>query len=377
MLYFDSTSAVVDLPGAAWILAYATVDVPLGPALDALVRQYPGVPVFGCTSFLGVFTPNGFPRGFHTLNASQADGVRAFPVIRSVGPARARTEARAAAAEIRRLLGDDASSILMHATPGFEERVLEGIDDAFVGAAPPVYGGSAADDDMSGKWKVFSGNTIVSEGFLLVGFKAQRRVLGSFVGGYTPTHTKGVVTSVVGRMVETIDNRPAAKVYNEWTHGLIEGQLSGGAVLSATALRPLGRAIDKIGAVQRYLLSHPHLVRPDGALWFFSELKEGDELVLMLGTESALVERANQVAARALAGASLRKPLAGAILTFCGGCVAAIHDKTVAVADAFRTQIQAAPFVGGSTFGEQGCFPGKPALNRHGNLMCNTVMFEG
>lgn len=375
MQYRDFTAAISAVRAPAWILAYATIDVPLDARLRAIADRHPHVPVFGCTSFRGVFSPGGFTRGIHALVGEESDGVRAVSAFRVVGASRARTEARAAAAEIRAALGRP-GCILMHATPGFEERVIEGIAEAFDDDSPPIYGGSAADDDIRGEWKVFSSSGIASEGLLLVGFSSDRHIFGSFVSGYAPTKTRGVVTAARGRVVMTIDDKPAALVYNEWTHGSINEQVRGGVVLGATTLSPLGRVIDKVGAVSRYLLSHPHEVLPDGSVSLFTEVKVGDELVLMLGSESALLERTNQVANRALASGNPDEPVAGGILIYCGGCVGALGAKVPEVSMTFRRQLHDAPFIGAATFGEQGCFSGARAINRHGNLMCDAVMFS-
>lgn len=376
MHYSDFSRTASDGRACAWMLGYCTVDVQLERVIESGLRSHRGARFFGCTSFGGVFTPNGFSRGMHVLGASKADGVQAAPMLCATGAARARTEARNASEIIKSTLGADPSCLLLHATPGFEERVLEGIEEAFGGSPPPVYGGSAADDEMKGDWRVFLESEIVAEGFLLVGFSSPRRVLGAFVSGYTPTNTTGAVTSTTGRVVNTIDGRPAAKVYNEWTNGSIEGQLGGGAVLHETVLQPLGRIVDKVGSVRRYLLSHPHQVMSGGGLLFFSEMKVGDELVLMLGSESALVERTSQATARALGPVKPETSLLGGILIYCGGCVSVLGERTNDAASSFRQQIDDAPFVGASTFGEVGCFSGTRA-NRHGNLMCDAVLFEG
>ena len=87
-----SISALSEARGARWVLAYATVDVPLQEALAA-----PGAPLtFGATSFQGVFTPKGFRRGFHGLAATEEDGVRAAArLVRTDGAgARAATRCR-------------------------------------------------------------------------------------------------------------------------------------------------------------------------------------------------------------------------------------------------------------------------------------------
>lgn len=52
-------------------------------------------------------------------------------------------------------LGGKPDAVLVHATPGFEERVLEGLASGSWGSPISVAGGSAADDDLSGAWGVF------------------------------------------------------------------------------------------------------------------------------------------------------------------------------------------------------------------------------
>ena len=46
------------------------------------------------------------------------------------------------------------------------------------------------------------------------------------------------------------------------------------------------------------------------------------------------------------------------------------------VSSMFSQGISGAAFLGAATFGEQGCFPGPKAVNRHGNLMCDAMLFE-
>jgi len=288
----------------AWLLIYATVDQPVEDLAVALTKRFPNAAVFGATSFQGVLTPEAFRRGALVLASDRVDGVRAASATRASSANRGRSDARSAAEEIVKALGAKPQSLLLHATPGFEERVLEGIDEAFEGKPPPVYGGSAADDDLSGKWRVIGNGRVEREGFVLAGFTSDRPMHGSFVAGYTPGSKRGRVTASTGRRIRTIDGRPAAKVYSEWLDGALSDVVAtGGSVLARTSLHPLGRVVDKIGAVPRYLLSHPHEIHADGSLSLFTEVAPGDELVLMVGSRGALVERTDQVAARAGRGA--------------------------------------------------------------------------
>lgn len=361
------------LPRASWVLVYATVDAPLEAALRDVADAAPGAMVFGCTSFRGVFCPTGFERGVHLL-VGEADDARAVARVRATTSTDAQSDARAAATEIANELGRKPDVLLLHATPGFEERVLAGIDDAMQGSVP-VYGGSAADDDLSGKWSVFAGTQIEREGFVLVGFTSSREIHGSFIAGYTPTGQKGKITAANGRVVTTIDGQPAAAVYDRWTNGKIRSKLGGGVVLAETSLDPIGRLVDRVGQVPRFLLSHLHEVHADGSISFFTEMAVGDEIVLMLGSEASLLERTRQVAQRALGSGPAH--LAGGVLIYCGGCVGAIGDESSAeVAKIFGERIGGVPFVGAATYGEQGCFPGPRSTNRHGNLMCDAILFD-
>ncbi|MDP3274885.1 MAG: FIST N-terminal domain-containing protein [Deltaproteobacteria bacterium] len=362
-------------PIFSWGIAYATVDAPLATLLPAWAGRATSGVLAGCTSSGGVFTPGGFRKGLHLLVADEKDPVRAASVIRKCTATSAQRMAREAAEQLVRELGRAPDTLLLHATPGFEERILKGIDDAFKNSAPPAYGGSAADNDLSGQWKIFSGSQIETEGFVLMGFTAAQEPLGAFVAGYLPTHQKGVVTRAQGRTVFEIDGAPAAQVYNHWRQGALTrfmGKTS--TVLADTTLAPIGRLVDRHKGTPRYLLSHPHQIHEDGALSFFTEFAKGDEVVLMMGTTESLLERTTQVVNRARAHRD--DAVLGGILIYCGGCVLAIGDKTSDVAKLYREQLGGAPFVGAATFGEIGCLAGAATPNRHGNLMCDTVLFR-
>ncbi len=357
------------------MLAYATVDADL-----AGLRQRASaarVRLFGATSFQGVFTPDGFVRGAWGLAWDERDGVRiAHRLVATTGP-RARDDVAAAARELEAKLGGRPDAVLVHATPGFEERVIEGIASVGWGSGVGVYGGSAADDDLSGSWRVFDSGSELGEGVLIVAMSAERPVYGDFVSGYFGTKRVGRVTRCEGRTVYTIDSRPAVEVLDEWMGGrLAAARESGGVVLAETTLSPIGRVVDRTHRVPRYLLSHPHLVHADTkAVSFFTEFSKGDQIELMMGSRDSLLERTKQVVDRAL-GRGDRPALAGGVLIYCGGCVGAIQDDIGSVSQIYATQIDGAPFIGAATFGEVGTFKvGGERVTRHGNLMCDTLLF--
>jgi hypothetical protein len=360
----------IDLGSPVWVMIYGVEEAPLGAVIGEIRRRHPRARVFGATSFQGVFSPDGFARGIVMLVGEPHDGVRAEVCLHAVGATQAAEAAERACVSISRELDGRPDLFLLHATPGFEERVLEGV--ARSGLDVPVYGGSAADDGVAGRWRVFAHGERATEGFALVGLKSRRPILSSFTGGYLPTEFSGRVTKATGRTVYEIDGRPAARVYDEWTHGAITEELErGGRVMRKTNLLPVARTLGEVHGMPRRLLSHPREALSGGALRFFSELTAGDEITLMTSSQSALVGRVRRAAERARASRVLEPK--GGLLIYCGGCLSSVMDRASEVAHEFRAGAGDLPFVGLASFGEQGTLlPHTASL--HGNLMSSVVL---
>lgn len=366
--------APADVRVGRWAVVFSTVD-----ALDAataLGARFGAAPVVGCSSSRGVFTPTGFERGAFALVGDEGDTTLAA-VGRAATANTARKSAREAVGELLARMESPPSTLLLYATPGFEERIIEGIDEAYEGSAPPLYGGSAADDDLSGRWRVSLGAQSIHEGFVLAGLSHAEAPLGAFVSGYLPGKHRGVVTRAEGRTIFEIDREPAARVYSRWLDGQLDDALATPrVVLADTTLHPLGREVDRIGHVPRHLLSHPHAIGPRGSLSLFTEVSEGDEVACMIGFEGGLMERTELVVQRARAQVRYAVEPTGGILVYCGGCVMAIGPRAADVGRMYGAAIGGAPFIGAATLGEVGCFTGPTPVNRYGNLMCSTVLFR-
>ena len=357
-----------------WALLYGVEDCCFAAIMSALRRRYPTLSVFGTTSFRGIFTRQGFIRDPTLLVADADDEIVPAIVLQRATAEEARSKAQAACHAILKQLGKAPSMLLLHATPGFEERILAGVHDVF-GKDVPLYGGSAADDKLAGKWQVFANGEFCDQGFLLIGMSKAQPPSGGFLSGYLPTDHGGRVTRASGRIVYEIDGRPAAEVYNEWTNGAIATELGrGGDIMSKTNLLPVGRTVGNAHAMPRRLLAHPREVVIDGvkALSFFAEFKKGEEVGLMTSTRDPLVSRVRRAVQRAR-GVTRGSPR-GALLVYCAGCLGVMLDKADQIAAEFAQEVGEAPFVGICTFGEQGTFFEK-AESWHGNLMCSAVLF--
>jgi hypothetical protein len=346
----------------------------------AFRARFGGAAVLGGTSCLGVMTEegahvdDGIGLGVLAVHDPEGSyGVAVQPIGGDPRKASAEAIARAIAAAGRP--GEPPELVWVVGVPGHEERLLLGIQDV-IGGEVPIAGGSAADNDVSGKWQLFAGGEPHREAVAVCALYPSRPVHYAFHSGYTPTERSATVTRADGRVLHELDGRPAAEVYNEWTDGSVAAALpAGGNVLGGTTLHPLGRVVGEVGGEPYYRLSHPDAVTPERGLSLFTDIHVGEKVVLMQGTRSSLVSRAGRVARVALADGHLApEQVAGALVVYCAGCMLTVRDELDKVAGEVRAALGGKPFLGTFTFGEQGCFVG--GENHHGNLMISVVVFE-
>lgn len=257
--------------------------------------------------------------------------------------------------------------------PGAEEAVIQGLQN-LVGNEVPIFGGSTADNDVSGSWLQFDGDTLSSNKLVVAVFYPSTPISSYFSSGYFSTACHGIVTSVEQRRLYTIDHQPAAEVYNRWLQQTTGSQLTQGNILMQSTLFPLGREIQQQNSLPFYLLSHPAIFNEDSSLSLFSEVTLGEQLWLMQGNKADLIARAGEVVRTAKQNLKFQynRDIAGAIIVYCAGCMLAVKENLDEVQQAIRTELGNIPFIVTFTFGEQGCFI--DGSNRHGNLMISAVL---
>lgn len=370
-------SLVAELGGPPdWLLVQSAVRHDAERIRQTLVSA--GAPaIHGASSCLGVMTQAGVDtRGalalFGLRDPEGSFGVGMAPLADD--PAAAATLALQQAIDAAGRQGEMPGLIWLSASPGHEEACIAGIE-ALLGRHVPIVGGSAADDTVEGHWYVLNRDASAGTAVVVTALYPSTVINSAFQSGYAPTDKTGTVTRASGRTIFTIDDQPAAAVYDAWTGGAIAAALPGGGnVLGTTSLFPIGRRVGEAGGVGYYRLAHPEFVDHDQAMRLFADFAVGDELVLMAGTTEALRQRAGRVAADALALARLRPiDTAGALVIFCAGCMLTVRDDLDEVVAGLVTVLEGVPLLGCFTFGEQGCFVG--GENRHGNLMISVTVF--
>ena len=367
-----------------WLLVYATETHSSKVILDTLTNLAPDIPMQGSTSCRGVMTSAGFHSKDNT--ALGLFGIFDEEGAYGVGHSQINSDARAAGAQaiqeaIRQAKrpGEVPDLVWVSGLPGHEELVILGIQDV-IGSDVPIAGGSSADNEVTGNWQQFSNGQLFTDAVVVTAMYPSVSTHFAFHSGYSPTTFTGTVTRAEGRTLHEINGRPAAIVYNEWTNGIIEPFLSGGNILAATTLHPLGRRVGTVGNMPYHRLSHPDSVTEEKGLTLFSDMETGDEIILMSGTRKSLITRAGRVARKAISLVSMNtrllnvEKLSGALVIYCAGCMLAIQNEMDSVATEINDALGGVPFISPFTFGEQGCFVS--GENHHGNLMISIIVFE-
>ena len=376
--------------GATFIYAFYDCDHDDRALHEFLRRRFPDAALLGGTSCSGVMNEQRLWEagsiGLLLIYDADGDyGVAAAPC--GADPAAtAETVLRAALANAG-CPGELPELIWTYQAPGHEEAVIEGLR-RIVGDRCPIIGGSSADNTVKGGWRQLGPDGPMADG-LVVGVLFPSGGIGyAFQGGYEPAGPSGIVTGIGpdcagvdgaaasqgGRQIVSIDNVPAAQLYNEWIGHRLDGKIAGGGnILLDTTMHPLARNAGEIGGVPHFLLIHPEAITGQGALSTFAAIAEGDRIYSMRGDKRRLVERAGRVATEAasrLPGGA--DSLAGGLMVYCAGCMLAVDDEMPNVARAVARSFTGSPFLGCFTFGEQGRMADR---NLHGNLMISAIAF--
>lgn len=361
-----------------------------GNLIDTFLREhFPCKAIIGGSSSGGLMTESGF-HNQHTIGLlvlEDKDGE--YGVADGLfdnDPEKLAETVLAQALDNCNCTGQLPELIWLYQTPGHEEAVIRGLRN-IVGDHCPIMGGTAADNDVSGKWHMLGPSGAITNGLVVAVMFPTSPIGFAFQGGYEPSGPQGTVTGIgyhnvgesgvvtdgAGRDVLTIDGAPAAEVYNRWANNSISSKLNGGSILAETTMYPIAINTGDIDGVGQYLLIHPEAVLPQGGLRTFRELETGMRIHAMRGDRQQLVARAGRVADHARRNLELEhNTISGAVMIYCGGCKLAVGDDISEVARTVSLSLGETPFIGCFTFGEQGFLLDK---NVHGNLMISAVVF--
>lgn len=344
------------VPAASFGFISCTVTRDPAKVCAAFAAKLPGTALHGVTSCGNILQSGKAEAGVACLLFSAPGG---FETAFAAEPA--------AAAEALKAKCAAPSAIIMGTVPGSEEGAIAALGEAFPGV--PVWGGTAADNELNGSWRILTAEGAKEGGLSLVAVVEGKVKMGaSMLGPYTPTEKIATVTKATGRKVFEFDGGSALKWTSDWLGDAVAEQAEkGGLVLPATADKPIA-----VSKGESFVPAHLAALDPtDGSVDFFAPMAEGDKLVVMSagdGPEKGYATTLSEAYDAAAAAAAISAPAAG-VLLYCGGMSIAVGDNlSKGLSDGgFTAKVAGLPMLGMTVFGEQSCMA-------HGNCQRNLSM---
>lgn len=362
--------AVLDLIQTKVAFLFSSVNYDQRKLLEGAKEELGSAPIIGCTSNGGILVPDGYitsNSGFAGILAlgdpDTAVGVAGSPKLLT-----ARETGREVAIDAMKKVGTtfSPSYFFMIANPGEEEEYAKGIQD-IIGDVP-MFGGSAADDDLTGKWKIFTGDKVFSEGVAVAFFYTNKKIINEYTGKYHETINSGVITKIQGkRTLKEIDGIPAMKKYAEWT-GIKTRELMGDKILTASILKPIGI---KTPTGNVTLIRHPMNGNSDYSINLGNDLSVNTVAIQMQASLDELIE-APKLTLRKLKK-KLPSEAAAYLFIHCGGRKIAIGSRINEVAKLIKEEAGDVPYIMPFTFGEYGKV--EHEANSMGGLMLSETAF--
>ena len=333
------------------------------------------VPVIGCTSSAALCTQDGYlnkETGYSgmmlfggDLEVVTAGSAQTSETPREVGR-------RVAKEAISKVKGADVEPdfFFMSASPANEEEYLEGIQDVIGNV--PVFGGSAADNTVEGKWSILNDGEAFADGVTIAIFYTKGEMKNLYTGAYHETNNVGVITKVRDeRTLVEIDHEPALKKYAEWTGKSVES-LMGNNLLTETICAPLG-VKDPIGKVTA--VRHPMFGNDDLSMNIGANLAENTAVIQLSNTPEGIL-KANEETINNL-NKLMVSEANSYFLVHCGGrrlglALSQIEDK---IYPEVKKVIPNKEFLMVFTFGEYGM--GDHSSNTVGGLSLSYTAFGG
>lgn len=362
--------AVLDLMQTKLAVVFSSVKYNQNDLLEGLKKELGSAPIIGCTSSGGVLVPDGYITSEHGFAGILAIGDKETEVGVSASPklSSARETGRRVAIDAMNKVGTtfSPSYFLMLASPGEEEEYAKGIED-IIGNVP-IFGGSCADNNLNGEWKIFTNEGVFTEGVAVAFFYTNKKIVNEYTGKYHETINSGVITEIVGkRVLKQINGIPAMKQYAEWTDKKTK-DLMGNKILTESILKPLGI---KTPTGNVTLIRHPMNGNKDYSINLGNDLAVNIAVIQMQTSIDELV-KAPKLVLRQLKSKLNGNPVAY-LLIHCGGRKIAIGDRIDEVAKLIKEEAGDVPYIMPFTFGEYG--RAEHEANSMGGLMMSMVAF--
>lgn len=337
------------------------------------MRNVTDIPVIGCTSSGGLIVEEGIitsDNGFVGMMTLDDKNMTVGVACHEAGK-----DARAIGRKVAIEAVENAKTtrapayFYMVASPKEEEEYLMGIQDVI--GRVPMFGGSAADDKVSGNWKVICNEKVMSDGVAVAFFYTDNEIVTTYTGDYRETNNIGLITEVKdARTLVSIDGISALRKYSNWTN-ISPSNLKGSKLLEVSTTKPLG-VKDPLGNMT--VIRHPMFgndmgtkTTTDDTITLGNKVVPGTAIIQLEATIDELIDATGNTLRETRK--QLYTEAAAYILIHCGGRKLAIGDRLEEVYEQLVKEAKGVPFITAFTFGEYG-------YDEHSANICGGLMLS-
>ena len=341
------------------------------------IKTVTDMPIIGCTSSGCIMVKDGIissKNGFTGMMALDDENLKVGVAGHAAGK-NPRAIGRKVAIEAVQNAGTTRAPayFYMVASPRQEEDYLMGIQDVI--GRVPMFGGSAADDTVEGKWKIICNDKTFTDGVAVAFFYTDNEIATAYTGAYRETSNVGLITEVRdNRTLVSIDGVSALKKYASWIDENPQ-DLRGQNLLTASITKPLG-VKDPLGNLM--VVRHPMFGNDmgtrtvtDDTITLGNKVVEKTAIIQLESTVDELIYSTGETVKKAKE--QLYSDPAAYFLVHCGGRKLAIGDRIDEVHKHILKETKNVPFITIFTFGEYGY--SEHSANICGGLMLSFTAF--
>ncbi len=337
------------------------------------IREVSDIPLIGCTSSGGIIVEDGIinsNNGFAGMMAFEDKNMTIGVACHEAG-----NDARAIGRRVAIAAVENAGTtrapayFYMVASPKEEEDYLMGIQDVI--GRVPMFGGSAADENITGNWKIICNDKVFSDGVAVAFFYTDNEIVTTFDSGYRETNNIGIITKVKDdRTLVEIDGISALRKYASWTNKS-PNSLLGNNLLRLSASKPLG-VKDPLGNLT--IIRHPMFgndmgtkTTTDDTITLGNKVVPGTAIIQLEATADELIDSTGKTLRETRR--KLYTTPAAYFLVHCAGRRFAINDRLTEVHKQLVREAKGIPFITIFTFGEYG-------YDEHSANICGGLMLS-
>ncbi len=353
-------------------LLYASIKNDIKEVIKG-VKSNLDIPIIGCTSSGAIMVPEGLiesENGFVGMMTLADETMRVGLACHEAGKDPRSIGRKVAIEAVQNAKSTRAPAYFyMVASPRQEEDYLMGIQDVI--GRVPMFGGSAADDTVEGKWKIICNDKVFTDGVAVAFFYTDNEIVTSYTGGYNETKNVGIITEVKdNRTLVSIDGISALKKYANWI-GVTPQSLQGQNLLVASITKPLG-VKDPLGNL--IVVRHPMFGNDmgtktvsDDTITLGNKVVPGTAIIQLEASVDELIDSTGNTLK------DVKKQLyaepAAYFLVHCGGRKLGIGNRMEEVYKQVSKEAKGIPFIMIFTFGEYG-------YDEHSANICGGLMLS-